>query len=425
MATTKKITTKKVMAKKVMTKKASTNKVMAKKVATKKVMAKPSAKKIAVKPISKKTKGRSLRKFEEGGKQVGIKTNDSFENVSQNNKPIAPKSPDNIEMKLQTELVPDSKKLSEIKMPTSKAEVAPVSVAKVKAKTLPGGFSSEAQKNAYIKNVKAKIAAGYTIDQLVKSKVGTKAGLEALGLGKYSKGTELKQSLKKKLERLDMKKKGTELKQSLKKKLEKAQTAKAKPQTAEEKYKAFQVTMKKAGDNLLKKGASGAKLSPDEWKNIELMTTYENWAGGRSDRDNLSKLERAAYDNAITQKFTQIMPKLRGDLTDALLTVAVPGGGVKAIGTKMLAKAATKKLITEGSKKLLTKAAPKAIAKSSPKLLNSGTQKLLGEGTKKLAGTSAKKLIVPKAKKIVKKAVQAYTASEAIGSLAQTSKKKK
>jgi len=409
MATTKKITTKKVMAKKVMTKKAS----------TKKVMAKPSAKKIAVKPISKKTKGRSLRKFEEGGKQVGIKTNDSFENVSQNNKPIAPKSPDNIEMKLQTELVPDSKKLSEIKMPTSKAEVAPVSVAKVKAKTLPGGFSSEAQKNAYIKNVKAKIAAGSTIDQLVKSKVGTKAGLEALGLGKYSRGLEMKKK------GLEMKKKGTELKQSLKKKVEKAQTAKAKPQTAEEKYKAFQVTMKKAGDNLLKKGASGAKLSEDEWKNIEKMTTYENWAGGRSSRDNLSKVERDAYKNAISQKMTKIMPKLRGELTETLLMAATPGGGVKALGTKMLAKAATKKLITEGSKKLLTKAAPKAIAKSSPKLLNSGTQKLLGEGTKKLAGTSAKKLIVPKAKKIVKKAVQAYAASEAIGSLAKTSKKKK
>lgn len=50
-----------------------------------------------------------------------------------------------------------------------------------KKKLLPGGFESEAQKTAYIKNVKNKIANGTTIEELVKAKVGTKAGLEALG----------------------------------------------------------------------------------------------------------------------------------------------------------------------------------------------------------------------------------------------------
>jgi hypothetical protein len=50
-----------------------------------------------------------------------------------------------------------------------------------KKKLLPGGFESESQKAAYIKNVKNKIAKGATIEELVKAKVGTKAGLEALG----------------------------------------------------------------------------------------------------------------------------------------------------------------------------------------------------------------------------------------------------
>jgi hypothetical protein len=44
------------------------------------------------------------------------------------------------------------------------------------------GFASDAQKAAYIKNAKSMLASGKSIDDLVKSKFGTKAGLAALGL---------------------------------------------------------------------------------------------------------------------------------------------------------------------------------------------------------------------------------------------------
>ena len=61
-----------------------------------------------------------------------------------------------------------------------------------KAKLLPGGFTSEAQRKAYTESLRQKIKSGKSVDQLVKEGYGTKKGLSDLGLGKYSEGLDLK-----------------------------------------------------------------------------------------------------------------------------------------------------------------------------------------------------------------------------------------
>ena len=61
-----------------------------------------------------------------------------------------------------------------------------------KAKLLPGGFKSEAQRKAYTESLRQKIKSGTPVDQLVKEGYGTKKGLSDLGLGKYSEGLDLK-----------------------------------------------------------------------------------------------------------------------------------------------------------------------------------------------------------------------------------------
>jgi len=53
---------------------------------------------------------------------------------------------------------------------------------KTPAKKIVGGFTSEAQKNAYIKQAKNLILKGETISSLVKNKFGTASGLKLLGI---------------------------------------------------------------------------------------------------------------------------------------------------------------------------------------------------------------------------------------------------
>ena len=57
-----------------------------------------------------------------------------------------------------------------------------ISETKTPAKKIAGGFSSEAQKNSYIKQAKNLILKGETISSLVKNKFGTASGLKALGI---------------------------------------------------------------------------------------------------------------------------------------------------------------------------------------------------------------------------------------------------
>ena len=158
--------------------------------------------------VVKKVKSKSsalpkrIKKYDDGGIQ-GLKKNPEYEakmpagiTMPKGDMPYGT----GMEMKLKSEAVPANKVLKKIEMPEGSLPVTPTAPAKSatapKAKLLPGGFTSEAQKAAYIKNVKARMAKGATIDQLVKDKVGTKAGLEGLGL----KDTPAKQNKTKKAE---------------------------------------------------------------------------------------------------------------------------------------------------------------------------------------------------------------------------------
>lgn len=151
--------------------------------------------------VVKKVKSKSsalpkkIKKYEEGGIQ-GLKKNPVYE-AKMPAGVTMPKSEmpygTGMEMKLKSEAVPADKVLKKIEMPEGLLPVTSTASAKSatasKAKLLPGGFTSEAQKAAYIKNVKARMAKGATIDQLVKEKIGTKAGLEGLGLKDAAKVT--------------------------------------------------------------------------------------------------------------------------------------------------------------------------------------------------------------------------------------------
>lgn len=144
--------------------------------------------------VVKKVKSKSsalpkkIKKYEEGGIQ-GLKKNPVYE-AKMPAGVTMPKSEmpygTGMEMKLKSEAVPADKVLKKIEMPEGLLPATSTASAKSatasKAKLLPGGFTSEAQKAAYVKNIKAKMANGATIDQLVKDKVGTKAGLQSLGL---------------------------------------------------------------------------------------------------------------------------------------------------------------------------------------------------------------------------------------------------
>ncbi len=354
-------------------------------------VSKMTSSKKSVKPVSRNSKVKPLKKFDEGGKQVDIKTSNSFETVnSGSNKPTAPKS-EPIEMKLKTELVPANKILKEIKMPAAKA------------KLLPGGFTSIEQKRAYIKNVKNKISKGATIEQLVKDKVGTKAGLESLGLGKYARGEKMKkegQALKIKGDRLKELAKNTDYK-------------------------------KLWNDKLMDKAAKGGNLTKNERGILTKKLSKQTWiGGGLSPKKGLSQKETKAYKNAVGQMFEKdAKPQIKSDLEN--LSYITPAGaarkgaqflltegakrllkdGSKALvksGSKALAKEGSKSLVKSGSQKLLNSGSQKLLNSGSKKLLNSGSQKLLNSGTKKLLNSGSQKLLnqgIKKGKEVAKKVV--------------------
>lgn len=152
-----------------------------------------------------------LKKYEDGGKEVqGLKRNSDFDSVPGSNMPLAPKG-DAVTMNLKSEAVPVEKQLKKLELPAGSS-----------TKKIAGGFSSEAQKAAYIKNAKDMIAKGKTVDDLVKSRFGTKEGLAALGIKDANKVTPKKDTNKvapKKdlpkydnIKALELKKKGADLK---------------------------------------------------------------------------------------------------------------------------------------------------------------------------------------------------------------------
>ena len=180
--------------------------------------------KAKIKKVSRvPSSAKRLKKYEDGGKEVqGLKRNSNFDSFPGSNMPLAPKG-DAITMNLKSEAVPANKQLKKIELPAgsanlsgqgayavtpakvetpakldtpAKIEVTPKKVVTPKAKILPGGFTSESQKAAYIKNVKARMAKGATLDQLVKERVGTKAGLQALGVKDANKVTPKKDANK-------------------------------------------------------------------------------------------------------------------------------------------------------------------------------------------------------------------------------------
>jgi len=156
--------------------------------------------KVKSKKVSKPSASprKRLKKYEEGGKEVqGLKRNNNFDSMPGSNMPLAPKG-DAMTMDLKSEAVPSNKQLKKIELPAGSPDfsgqgayaVTPAkmdekkveTVSTPKAKKIAGGFSSEAQKAAYIKNAKDMIAKGKTVDDLVKSRFGTKEGLAALGI---------------------------------------------------------------------------------------------------------------------------------------------------------------------------------------------------------------------------------------------------
>lgn len=156
--------------------------------------------KVKSKKVSKPSASprKRLKKYEEGGKEVqGLKRNNNFDSMPGSNMPLAPKG-DAMTMNLKSEAVPSNKQLKKIELPAGSPDfsgqgayaVTPAKMEQKKAETastpkakkIAGGFSSEAQKAAYIKNAKDMIAKGKTVDDLVKSRFGTKEGLAALGI---------------------------------------------------------------------------------------------------------------------------------------------------------------------------------------------------------------------------------------------------
>ena len=356
--------------------------------AKKSVFSKMTSTKKNTKTVARKSNVKSLKKFEDGGKQVDIKTSDSFEPFNQGRitaAPTAPKS-ETIEMKLKTEPVPANKILKEIKMPATKS------------KLLPGGFTSISQKRAYIKNVKDKISKGATIDQLVKNKVGTRAGLEALGLGKYARGEKMKKEGK------ALKAKGDKLKELAK----------------NTDYK------KLWNDKLIDRASKGKSLTKNESVILMNKLGKQTWiGGGNTKRANLSKKESKAYDKAVGQVFSKSMrPQIKSDLEN--LSYITPAGaarkgaqfllteGAKKLikeGTKSLAKESTKSLAKEGTKTFAKEGTKKVLSGSSQKLLNSGSKKLLNQGIKKGKEVTKKALNqgAKKGKEVTKKVTKKVT----------------
>lgn len=118
--------------------------------------------------LSKMKKGGKIRKYQDGGKGPLASNYKSSEDVAK-------------------ETVSRLTSIPGAPSPSTLGTVKAATPTPVKAKRRADGFQSDAQKAAYIKNAKAMLAKGETIDSLVKMKFGTAAGLKALGITDSSK----------------------------------------------------------------------------------------------------------------------------------------------------------------------------------------------------------------------------------------------
>jgi hypothetical protein len=377
------------------------------------------------------TSRKKLKKYEEGGKEVtGLKKNSEYDakmpagvTMPKGDMPYGT----GMKMLMKTEAVPADKLLKKIEMPEGSLPITPTApTAAPKAKLLPGGFTSEAQKAAYIKNVKARMAKGATIDQLVKDKVGTKAGLEGLGFKDAAK-TNITVKTKKsttlpknnvlssvgrkglantastplpKNSKVPLKnatpKKGSNAEEALRLKAEgmklKGQGMKLKGQGMKLKGQALATKGKKSyykeqyHQNLIDKAIKGQSITDAENKALYEKLNNKLDSGKKlTDREAMAR--KATLGTAVK--------KGREDFTGVALTVgtilATRGRSagpqaLKSQAPKLLSKG--KNLISSGAKQLTTK----------------GSQKALGEGVKSVAKTGSKAL---KPDKIFKPATKA------------------
>lgn len=391
-----------------------------------------------------------LKKYEEGGKEVqGVKRNSVFDSLPGSNMPTAPKG-DAVTMNLKSEQVPANKQLKKIELPAGSPDfsgqgayaVTPAkmdekkaeTVSAPKAKRIAGGFSSEAQKQAYIKNAKDMIAKGKTVDDLVKSRFGTKEGLKALGISdtpkkaaptKVKSGTQSKLKVERKdgtttmtrttkrttvvpknaiASRVAMQGVTEKLPSSSKVPL-KNNAKKGNPTASDLKQKGLQI--KKEGQALKQKGAALKEKSGDKqyWKS----KYYQNLVGKAASGQSLTTKERDLvwdkttkkqdYGQKISDKESQARNKiLKGAtkkgkelFTDAAFTTAsVVAPGIIGKGIKALRAAkAAKVLKIDKIIKPITKAIPRSTnagktIKVNGRTVSEGSQKLLGNGQKAL-----------------------------------------
>lgn len=349
--------------------------------------------------VVKKVKSKSsalpkrIKKYDDGGIQ-GLKKNTNFDPVVPGktlqktgektflgkekteviNMPTAPKT-EVTKMNLKSEAVPANKQLKKIEMrdasAPSTATTAPTKNTKVstpKAKLLPGGFTSEAQRKAYTESLRQKIKSGKSVDQLVKEGYGTKKGLSDLGLGKYSEG-------------LDLKKKGQ---------AKKAEGLALKNKAKNTDYK------KQWNDDLLNKAVdkkSVQKLTDKEMSYL-VRKNGKKTLGIVTEKDNLTSKQKKAFNNVRLAQFERAKPEMRKTLEESVMMMT-PRGIIK-------------QAVKKGGEFVFSKGAQEFIKNSGrnsseyQKLLGQG-QKLLGSGTKKAADETVKKAANETVKKVASK----------------------
>ena len=385
--------------------------------------------------VVKKVKSKSsalpkrIKKYDDGGIQ-GLKKNPEYEakmpagiTMPKGDMPYGT----GMEMKGKSEPVPANKVLKKIEMPEGSLPIAPTAPAKSaaapKAKLLPGGFTSEAQKASYIKNVKARMAKGATIDQLVKEKIGTKAGLEGLGLKDAAKAivtvkTKKSITLPKNNVLSSVGRKGlantasTPLPKNSKVPLKNATPKKGsnaaealrlKGEGMKLKGKALATKGKKSyykeqwNDNLLNKSATNKKLTSKEQSYIVRKYGHENLGGfaGASANDNLTPKQKKAYDKVRQAQLEKAKPEMRKALEESVMMMTPRG--------------IAKQVVKKGGEFLFTEGAKKLIGQSSKQLATKGSQKALGEGIKSVAKTGSKAL---KPDKIIKPTTKALNSGQ-------------
>lgn len=324
--------------------------------------------KVKSKKVSKPSASpKRVRKFVNGGRNILSEFTDPTLKQVPGLEPDAEKYYNPVKTEVPSEIkTSETPASSEIKTP-----------AVPKAKLLPGGFTSEAQKKAYTQSLRNKIKSGMSIDELVRKGYGTKKGLTDLGLGKYSEG-------------LDLKKKGQ---------AKKAEGLALKNKAKNTDYK------KQWNDDLLNKAASNKKLTSKEITYVRQKYGKDtDWRGIK--KGGTSK-EKLAYKNAGKQQLEKLKPEMRETLEGAVQMMTPRGiikKGVEKLGQYTF-KEGAKNLIGQGKKQIATKGSKvlkvdkiiKPSTKQIPRSTNAGkTIKVNGrtvsEGSQKLLGNGQKML---------------------------------